>query len=163
MKCTVLSVGRIGPLRCQRSHVILGKHIYIYTRVRTLLSQAPHTNESILCHEPSPGTIVVTYPSCTVYPTDPERSRTPTAELHHSRTMMPCHTIGNLRYETTDLRRPVSITAVTQRAHLLGSRYDRSRTTITNARYNGKSQFHRKIPGNCPGKAAIPNSIIYHC
>ena len=27
MKCTVLRVGRIGPLRCQRSHVILGKHI----------------------------------------------------------------------------------------------------------------------------------------
>ena len=30
MKCTVLRVGRIGPLRCQRSHVILGKHIYMY-------------------------------------------------------------------------------------------------------------------------------------
>ena len=27
MKCTVLRVGRIVPLRCQRSHVILGKHI----------------------------------------------------------------------------------------------------------------------------------------
>ena len=60
------------------------KYIYIYhTLRRTLLSQAPHTNESILCHEPSPRTIIVTCPSSTVYPTDPERQNTPTAELHH--------------------------------------------------------------------------------
>ena len=44
---------------------------------RTTLSQAQHTNESILCHIFSPRTIIATCPSCTVYPTDPERSRTP--------------------------------------------------------------------------------------
>ena len=27
VKCTVLRGGRIGPLRCQRSHVILGEHM----------------------------------------------------------------------------------------------------------------------------------------
>ena len=64
-----------------------------FTRGRTLLSQAPHTNESILCHEPSPRANFVTCPSGTVYPTDPERSRTTTAELHHSGTMMPRLTI----------------------------------------------------------------------
>ena len=109
--------------------------IYVYrTRGRTLLSQSPHTNESILCHKISLCTIIVTCPSCTVYPTGPERSRTPTAELHHSRSMMPRHTIAKPRYETPDLRRPVSITVVSQTAPLVGSRYGRSRTTITNAR-----------------------------
>ena len=101
-------------------HTQIHTHIYIYsgvyhTRGRTLLSQSPHTNESILCHEPSPRTIV-TCPSCTVYPTDPVRSRTPAAELHHSGTMMSRHTIGNPIYETPDLRRPVLITAVSQTA-----------------------------------------------
>ena len=28
VKCTVLRVGRIGPLRCQRLHVILGMHMF---------------------------------------------------------------------------------------------------------------------------------------
>ena len=89
-------------------------YIYMYsgvyhTRGRTLLSQAPHTNESILCHEPSPGTIVVTCPSCTVYPTDPERSRTPTASratslrnndvLPHNRKPQ----ISNYRYPATSI------------------------------------------------------------
>ena len=87
-----------------------------HTRGRTLLSQVQHTNESILCHEPSPRTIIVTCPSCTVDPTDPERSRTPTAEVHHSGTMTPRHRIGKPRCETPDLRRPVSITAVSQTA-----------------------------------------------
>ena len=111
----------------------LSQNIY-HTRGRTLLSQAPHASESILYHEPSPRTIIVTCPICTVYPTDPERSRTPTTELHHSGIMMPRHTIGNPGYETPDLRRPVSITVVSQTAPLVGSRYGRSRTTITNAR-----------------------------
>ena len=79
-----------------------------HTRGRTLLSQAPHTNDSILSREHSPRTIIVKCPSCAVDPTDPERSRTPTAELHHSGTMMPRHTTGNPRYETADIRRPVS-------------------------------------------------------
>ena len=72
---------------------VTSPHINIYhTRGRTLLTQTPHTNESILCHEPSPPrTIIVTCPSCTVYPTDPERSRTPTAMPHHSGIMMPRH------------------------------------------------------------------------
>ena len=92
-------------------------HIHLYhTRGRTLLSQAPHTNESILCHDHSPRTIIVTCSSRTVDPTDPERSRTPTAELHQSGTMMPRHTIGNPRHETPDLRRPVSITTLSQTA-----------------------------------------------
>ena len=89
---------------------VTGPHVSIYhTRGRTLLSQAPHTNESILCHEPSPGTIVVTCPSCTVYPTDPERSRTPTASratslrnndvLPHNRKPQ----ISNYRYPATSI------------------------------------------------------------
>ena len=36
------------------------------------------------------------------------------AELHHSGTMMPRHTIGNPRYEATDIRRPVSSNRVHQ-------------------------------------------------
>ena len=72
-------------------------HTQYHTRGRALMAQAPHTNESIHCHVPWPRTINVTCPSCTVYPTDPERPRTPTAELHHSGTMMPRHTIGNPR------------------------------------------------------------------
>ena len=58
------------------------KHTHIYhTRGRTLSSQSRHTNESILCHEPSPRTIIIMCPSLTVYPTEPERSRTLTAEI----------------------------------------------------------------------------------
>ena len=64
---------------------VTGPYINLYhTRGRSLLSQAPHTNESILCHKLSPRTIIVTCPSCTVYPTDLERSRTPTVKLYHS-------------------------------------------------------------------------------
>ena len=59
-------------------------------------------------HTPSSRTNNVEYPGRTVYLTDPERWRTPRAELHHSGTMMPRHTIGNPRYETADIRRPVS-------------------------------------------------------
>ena len=94
---------------------ILRSRLYIYhSRGRTLLSQSPHTKESIICHKLSPRIILVTCPSCTVYPTDPERSRTATAELHYSGAMMTRHTMGNPRRETPDLRRPVSITVVSQ-------------------------------------------------
>ena len=117
-----------------------------HTRGRTLLSQVQHTNESILCHEPSPRTIIVTCPSCTVDPTDPERSRTPTAELHQSGTMMPRHTIGNPRHETPDLRRPVSITTLSQTAP-----YSVLDTTGPGqiSQMPGKTahpKFHRKYP-----------------
>ena len=66
----------------ERYLFVTGPHISLYhTRGRALLSQAPHTSESILCHKLSPRTIINTCPSCTVYLTDPERSRTTTAEL----------------------------------------------------------------------------------
>ena len=39
---------------------VTGPHINIcHKRGRTLLSQAPHTNESILCHKLSPRTVIV--------------------------------------------------------------------------------------------------------
>ena len=69
----------------------------------------------------------------------------------------------NLRYETPNLRRPVSITAVSQTAPLRGSRYDRSRTNITSATLNGTSQIPSKLRGTCLGKTAISNYIIHHC
>ena len=45
----------------------------ITRRAVPCLSQAPHTNKSILCHEPWPRTVIITSPSCTVHPTEPER------------------------------------------------------------------------------------------
>ena len=55
--------------------VVTGPYKTAYhTRGRTWLSQAPHTSESILCHKLSPRAITFTCPSCTVYPTDPDRS-----------------------------------------------------------------------------------------
>ena len=93
---------------------VTGPHINIYFEVSHagpyLVVTAP---TSILCHKLPPRNIIVTCPSCTVHLTDPERSRTPTAELHPSG-MMPRHTIGHPRYKTPDLRRPGSITAVSQ-------------------------------------------------
>ena len=73
------------------------EYIHIYHKQGgTLLSQAPHINESILFHEPSSRSIIVTCPSCNVYPTGPERWRTPTAELHHSGTsQIPSKIRGN--------------------------------------------------------------------
>ena len=60
VKCTVLRGGRIGPLRCQRSHVVLGMHIQILkiteksgdlqrlpcnaTRTRLSLTKHPNLN-----------------------------------------------------------------------------------------------------------------------
>ena len=63
--------------------------------------------------------------------------RSHTQMSHKLSQMMPRHTIENpkyIRYETPDLRRPISITAVSQTAPLLGPKYNTSRTNITNAR-----------------------------
>ena len=77
------------------------------TREAVPCCHRPYTQTSrSFCHNRSPRIIIVTYPSCTVYSTDPQRSRTPTAELHHSAILMPRHEKGNPRYETPDLRRP---------------------------------------------------------
>ena len=101
-------------------------HSYRYIRVAIPGCYRPHTQMSRpfvascrpyrYCH----------MPSCTVYATDPERSRTPKPKLHHSGTMTHRHTIGNPRHETPDLRRQVSTTAASQTATLLGAGYDRS-------------------------------------
>ena len=56
------------------------------------------------------------------------------AELHHSGTMMPRHNLGNPKYGTADIQRPVSTHCIHQTAPLFGARYDRFQTTITNAR-----------------------------
>ena len=53
------------------------------------------------------------------------RGQEHSAELHHSGTMMPRHTIGNPRYETSDLRTSVSITVVSQtHLHMFTQRTD---------------------------------------
>ena len=90
---------------------VTGPHINIYhTRGRTLLSQAPHTNEPILCHERSPRTNVATCPCCTVDPIDSGRSRTPSRTTllknndayFHSRKPQ----IRNRRYPETSIKPP---------------------------------------------------------
>ena len=48
-----------------------------HTRCRAWLSQAPHSNESIICRRSSSRTNIVTCLGRTVYPTDPEWPPTP--------------------------------------------------------------------------------------
>ena len=90
---------------------VMGPHINIYhTRGRTLLSQAPYTNESILCRELSPRTNLVTCPSCTVDPTDTERSRTPSRTTLLKNNDAYSHNrkpqIRNRRYPKTSIKPP---------------------------------------------------------
>ena len=113
-----------------------------HTQGPTWSSQVPHTNESIICHRPSSRTVSL-LPRTQAVPFIrlTSRGHQHPAELHHSRTLMPRHTIGNPRHGTPDLRRPVSITPVSQTPPLLGARYEKSLITT---RYH-KCQVKRQI------------------
>ena len=76
---TLRCIDEAVPCRHGPSHIYT--YIY-YTRGRTWLSQAPHTNESILYHRLSSRTINVTYRGPTVYPTA-SKGHQHLAELHH--------------------------------------------------------------------------------
>ena len=97
-------LGRRGPALGPYRYVVVS--IY-HTRGSTWLSQAPHTNESIVCRRPSSRTINVTYPATSFIRLTPSCQEHPADELHHSGKIMPRHTTGNPRHETAD-RRPVS-------------------------------------------------------